>query len=200
LASRAELLCRRGDRAGAEAAKAEAEELGRVVNDPQSQLAVERIGHTMALFDWRGRDSFELGRRHFREHMFAPGLAVSIAMQGASAEGDEALLAEVAEMAATLPASPIHDGMRRWIAAMRLLVAGNVDEGVAMVDEIVGGFSENLVWLSFELRVLAARHLPADHPKRAEYIEAARAIAIRTEAPGLIDWIERMPTGAGDGG
>jgi hypothetical protein len=134
-----------------------------------------------------------VGRRHFRETTFAPGLAVTIAAEGACIEGDEEMLDEVAEMAATLMASPIHDELQRWVEGTRLLVHQETDAAVPILDRAIESATQvGMRWVAFEIMVTSARHLPIDHPRRASYVDQARAIAEETEAPGLSAWIDLM--------
>ncbi|MEX1271841.1 MAG: hypothetical protein WEB55_05280, partial [Acidimicrobiia bacterium] len=96
-------------------------------------------------------------------------------------------------LAAGRPTSPLNTASRGWIAAIQHVVRGEIDSATAMIDETVESLqSHHLVWLAFQLPVVAARHMPADHPKRAEYIARSQETAARTGAPGLGVWIERM--------
>jgi class 3 adenylate cyclase/tetratricopeptide (TPR) repeat protein len=192
LVARSEVLLARGDRIGADELFAEAKELTRDVSDPQSLLAVERRQASMDLIDCRGRDVFEVGRRQFSSD-FAPGLAASIALEGATIEGDLGLLEQAAGMVADLPAGPLTETLASWVAAMIQLVEGDLEGAVREIDDLIEQtWERGLHWVSFEVMVMAARHLPPDHPTRAAYVARAREVAEDAGALGLVDWVERM--------
>jgi len=190
---RMELCMRRGDRAGAEAAMDEAREAAAGITDPQSQLGLERAEASLALLEGRGRDVFEVGRRHFRETSFAPALSASIAIEGACIAGDPDLLDEAADMAASLVGGPLHGVLQEWVEGIRLIVRGETEEALPMLDRTIERtYEQGLRWITFEMMVMAARHLPVGHPIRQVYIDRARTIAEETDAPGLSAWIDLM--------
>lgn len=193
LATHAELLLRRGDRTGAHARLEEARRIARDVTDPQSLLAIDRADASLAFFELRGRDQYEIARRHFTEVSFAPQLAAAIATEGAGITGDETLLATAAEMARSLPPSPRRLDLQWWIESLRKLVAGDADGAVAELDEVIERqIGRGMRWLAFVAMVMASRHLPLGHPTRGAYTDRALAIAEETAAPGLVDWVNRM--------
>jgi hypothetical protein len=190
---RMELCMRRGDRTGAEAAMDEAREAAAGITDPQSQLGLERAEASLALLEGRGRDVFEVGRRHFRETSFAPALSASIAIEGACIAGDPDLLDEAADMAASLVGGPLHGVLQEWVEGIRLIVRGETEEALPMLDRTIERtYEQGLRWITFEMMVMAARHLPVGHPIRQVYIDRARTIAEETDAPGLSAWIDLM--------
>ncbi|MEX1006014.1 MAG: adenylate/guanylate cyclase domain-containing protein [Acidimicrobiia bacterium] len=189
----ADLRARRGDFTGAEEALALARRAAVDITDKQTLMTLERSEAALAMFEGRGREAFETGHRHATETAFLPDWSVMIATAGACVTGDETLLAEAAKLAAGRPTSPLNTASRGWIAAIQHVVRGEIDSATAMIDETVESLqSHHLVWLAFQLPVVAARHMPADHPKRAEYIARSQETAARTGAPGLGVWIERM--------
>jgi tetratricopeptide (TPR) repeat protein len=189
----ADLRARRGDFVGAKEALTFARRAAADITDKQSIMALERTEAAMALIECRGREAFETGRRHATETSFLPDWSVMIATAGACVTGDETLLAEADRLAAARPTSPINLGSRGWIDAIRLMVRSEIDSAIAAVDDVTAALeSERLLWPAFQLPVIAARHMPVDHPKRAEYIARSKEIADRTGAPGLVTWIDRM--------
>ena len=189
----ADLRLRRGDFTGAEEALAAARRAAADITDKQTLMTLERSEAALALFQGRGREAFETGYRHATETAFLPDWSVMVAATGACVTGDETMLAEAAELAAGRPASPLNTASRGWIAAIQHLRRGEVDAATALIDEMIESWeAQHLMWLAFQLPVVAARHMPADHPKRAEYIARSKETAARTGAPGLATWIERM--------
>jgi hypothetical protein len=188
-----ELHRRRGNDAKSDAAMDEARRIAQTISDPQSVLAVERGDAGRAIHEGRGRDVFEVARRHFHETSFAPGISVAFAVAGASIAKDRELLQEAADMADELVTNSLTARFRRWAGAMIAIFEGDHAGGAAVVDDLVKESTDvNTLWQAFMIRVLAARLLPPDHPKRMEYIEEARKIAEDTGAPGLLTWIDRM--------
>jgi class 3 adenylate cyclase/tetratricopeptide (TPR) repeat protein len=192
LGLRAEISMWKGERPAAEAALDEARGLVAEIRDPQTILNFERNEAAFAYYDGRGEPAFETGRRHFKESVFAQPLAVSGAFEGASLVGDEAMLSEVVEMAASLVPSPIHTALLRSANGMLMVVRGMHEEGVEVIEDVIAARPETLIWFNFELYGLTAHNLPAEHPKRAEYKSRALAIAEATGSPGLVDWIHRV--------
>jgi tetratricopeptide (TPR) repeat protein len=189
----ADLLTRRGDFDGADEALAVARRAAADVTDKQAIMALERTEAGLALYEGTGREMFETGYRHATESAFLPDWSVMIAAIGACVTGDEALMAEAAALAAARPPSPLNLGSRDWIDAIRLVVRGEIESAIECIDDTTEAFeAERLEFLAFQLRVVAARHMPVDHPKRAEYIAHAKETADRTGAPGLAEWIDRM--------
>ena len=163
-------------------------------DDPQTMLTTERRDATIALFEGRGRDAFVIGKRHFLESPFAPGLSAAIAVEGAALEGDPDLLAEASGFLGGLAGDPPY---RRGIVAMvggiTQIKAGDHEAGVESI--LRGVESLDAVdgkWPAFEAHVLGARALPPSHPLREMLIDRARERAEAAGAPGLVRWLEDM--------
>jgi class 3 adenylate cyclase/tetratricopeptide (TPR) repeat protein len=193
LSIQADYHFRMGDRDEGRRAYEEAVAAVQGIDDPQSRLAVERTEATVAIIEGRGGDAFELGRRHALDTPFAPALSVAIAVEGASVAGDPEMLREAERLAAGLVANPIHSTILRWATGMRRLVGGDLDAGIADIEAAVETFErQQMFFEAFEVRVLAARHLPEGHAKRDEYVAVAQDMAERTGAPGLASWVTDM--------
>ncbi|MFP5331723.1 MAG: AAA family ATPase [Acidimicrobiia bacterium] len=195
LGMRAELAYRRGDWEAGRKLLEEGRELAASTGDPQTMLGLERGEAMVAMFEVRGRDVFEIGRRHFLETSFAPGLAASVALEGAAIEGDPALLDEVASFVDAVVTDPsLKSGMWHLVNGLRLVVGGeDIDAGVAHVTDAIDTLEPlEWYWVAFEARVFAARWLPKAHPVRADFIAQARKLAEDSDAPGLIRWLEAM--------
>ncbi|HSJ29204.1 MAG TPA: hypothetical protein VLB67_13430, partial [Acidimicrobiia bacterium] len=193
LSIQAEYHLRMGDRDAGLRAYEEAVVAVDGIDDPQSRLAVERTEAIVAIFEGRGGDAFEIGRRHALDTPFAPVLSVAIAVEGASIVGDPDMLRVAEELAGGLAANPVRSTLLLWTTGMRALVDGDVDAGVEAIDAVAETFERrHMLFQAFEVRALAARHLPDGHPKRDEYITVARDMAERTGAPGLASWLTDM--------
>lgn len=194
LGLRAELAFRRGDWDAGRTLVQQGWELASTSGDPQTVIGLERSQATVALFEGRGRDVFEIGRRHFLETPFSPGLSASIALEGAAIEGDPEMLEEAAGFTESMMTDPfLRQGMRHLVDGLRRIVAGDHDAGVADIQAAVEMLEDlEWFWVAFEARVFGARLLPASHPARDELIAAARALAEKTNAPGLVRWMEAM--------
>ena len=195
LGLRAELEFRRGDWDEGRRLVDEAREVAAGTDDPQTTLSLERGQATVALFEVRGRDVFDIGRRHFLETPFAPSLATAIAMEGAAIEGDPLLLEEVAGFVESIVADQsLKVGLRNLVEGLRLIgEGGEADRGAALVNEAIDRFeSAEMTWAYFEAMVFGARALPTSHPARLDFIARARSLAEKTASPGLVRWLEAM--------
>ncbi|MFV2074145.1 MAG: AAA family ATPase, partial [Thermoanaerobaculales bacterium] len=192
LAYRIRVELYRGDRERVEALLAEATDLLSEEAEVQQKLNLERA---RAFVDMAGgcyRAVFELGRRHFEELPFAPGVSVELAVNGAALSGDPEQLREAEKMAQTLPEGDINTGSVRWPGIMLALVGGDTERAVGEADAFLDWLEERgLRWQLFIDLTSAVRHLPPDHEARSRYIARIRALTDEAEAPGLWEFAER---------
>lgn len=190
----AELAFRRGDWDLGRELFEQAKQAAIESDDPQTMLNLERGDATIALFEGRGRDVFAIGRRHYLESPFAPGLSVAIAAEGAALEGDPDLLAEVAGFIDGLVGVlPYRRGLAGLVDGVQRIRTGDHEDGVALILGAVETFDAiDGKWPAFETHVFGARTLPPSHPQRQMLIDRARERAAAAGAPGLVRWLEEM--------
>ena len=192
LAYRIQAELYRGDRERVEALLAEATTLLSEVADAQAKLNLERAQASVDLVDGDYRAVFDLGRRHFEELPFAPGVSVGLAVSGAALGGDPEQLREAEAMAQTLPEGDLYTGSVRWPGIMLALVGGDTERAVREADVLLDWLEERgMRWLLFRDLTSAARHLPADHEARSRYVARIRALTDEAGAPGLWEFAER---------
>ena len=193
LALLADLELRRGNREQADASLDAARGLLSEVTDAQARLAVERLEALFDLVDGDPTTIYETGVRHFEETSFVPGIAVSLAVLGAALLGDRQKLEHVQPMAEALPPGTFNTPMRGWVKAMIRLVDGEVAEGLAEAEDLLGWIREHgLTWQEFLTLTTVCAQLPADHEARPGYLERIEAISVPAGAFGLWDWARSL--------
>ncbi len=189
----ADLELRRGNREQADSSLDAARDLLSEVTDAQARLAVERVDALFDMVDGDPTAVYETGVRHFEETSFVPGIAVSMAVLGASLLGDLRKLLNVQPMAEALPPGVFNTPMRGWVSAMIRLVEGDVVEGLAEAEDLLGRIREQgLTWQEFLTLTTVGTQLPADHDARQSYRERIEGITLPAGANGLWDWAQSL--------
>jgi class 3 adenylate cyclase/tetratricopeptide (TPR) repeat protein len=198
LALLADLELRRGNRERADSHLAATQELLAQVTDAQARLAVERLQATFAMVDGDPRTVYETAVRHFEETTFVPGIAVSLAVLGASLMADLERLRRVLPMAESLPPGVFNTPSAWWAHAMIDLVEGRAAEGFAQAEDLLVWIREQgLVWQEFLTLITVAPVLTADHEARSRYLARIEELTVPAGALGLWDWARSL-LGAAD--
>lgn len=191
--TRADMALCRGDRQEAEDQLEVARGLVGSVSDVQVLAYIGQLEGMISLLEGDYETVFTMFRNRYRDVTFSPWLSAYYANQGAAMAGRRDWLEEMARITSELPGGVVTRALGKWVDALILLTDGDEAAAVALAEEAANEMNQQ-GFDRMEMFCLAslASHLPQTHPERERLASAARAIASKAGAEGLVDWISRV--------